>query len=81
VTAADYVVWRNSLGQSVPELGRGADGDGDGIITAADYDVWRAHFGETAAGASLPAGVPEPNALAFTAAGLLVPILVRTRYR
>jgi hypothetical protein len=79
VTAADYVVWRHTLGQTVPELGRGADGDGDGIITAADYDVWRAHFGETAAGASLPTGVPEPNAFAMAAAGLLTLAWVRWR--
>ena len=57
VDAADYVVWRNTLGQTVPNygqtnaaLGTGADGDGDGIITDADYDVWRARFGETASG-------------------------------
>jgi hypothetical protein len=82
VDAADYVVWRNTLGQTVPnygqsnaELGTGADGDGDGIITAADYDVWRARFGEVASGASLPAaGVPEPSSLAlvFTASLLLL---------
>ena len=75
VDAADYVVWRNTLGQTVPNygqsnaaLGTGADGDGDGVITDADYDVWRARFGETASGASLPAaGVPEPGSLAMAA--------------
>jgi hypothetical protein len=84
VDAADYVVWRNTLGQTVPnygqadaELGAGADGDGDGFITAADYDVWRARFGETAAGASLPAtSVPEPTSLAMALAALL-PVLIR----
>ena len=85
VDAADYVVWRNTLGQTVPnygqsnaELGTGADGDGDGIITDADYDVWRARFGETASGASLPAaGVPEPGSLAMAAAAFLLPFLSR----
>jgi hypothetical protein len=73
VDAADYVVWRNTLGQTVAQLGRGADGDGDGVITAADYDVWRARFGETASGASLPAtGLPEPGSLAMAAGALLL---------
>ena len=79
VDAADYVVWRNTLGQTVPNYGQlnaafgsGADGDGDGVITAADYDVWRARFGETASGASLPAaGVPEPTSLVLALAMLL----------
>jgi hypothetical protein len=86
VDAADYVVWRNTLGQTVPKdqqnnplLGTGADGDGDGIITAADYEVWRARFGETAAGAALPAtSVPEPTTLAMALAALL-PLLFRRR--
>jgi hypothetical protein len=69
VDAADYVVWRNTLGQSVAHLGRGADGDGDGVVTPADYDVWRARFGQTAAAASTT-GVPEPGALA-----LAVPVI------
>src|SRR5688572_9519961 len=34
VDAADYVVWRNTLGQTVAQLGRGADGDADGVVTA-----------------------------------------------
>jgi hypothetical protein len=80
VDASDYVVWRNTLGQTVSNygqsnaaLGTGADGDGDGVITAADYDVWRERFGETASGASLPAaGVPEPNVLAIAAAILVL---------
>jgi hypothetical protein len=85
VDAADYVVWRNTLGQTVPnygqlnaEFGSGADGDGDGVITTADFDVWRARFGETATGASLPAtGVPEPGSLAMAAAAFLLLVLPR----
>jgi hypothetical protein len=56
VDAADYVVWRNSLGQTVP-AGTAGDGNGDGMVTSADYDLWRADFGSTGANASLnPAG-------------------------
>jgi T5SS/PEP-CTERM-associated repeat protein len=63
VDAADYVVWRNSLGQSATDLA--ADGNGNGIIDAGDYDVWRAHFGSAAGSGSSANGrfgatVPEP---------------------
>ena len=50
VDAADYVVWRDSLGTAVA-AGTAADGDGDGQITQADYGVWKQHFG-----AMMPAG-------------------------
>ncbi len=65
VDAADYTVWRNSLGQA--GVGLAADGNGDGHITPADYAVWKAHYGQVApaAGSSNSAdrtAVPEPNA-------------------
>ena len=75
VDAADYVVWRQTLGQSVSSSGSGADGDGDGTIDTGDFDIWRAHFGQTAgsgAGAMANAAVPEPATvllLMFAAAG------------
>ena len=72
VDAPDYVVWRNTLGQSPPGLA--ADGDGDGMIDADDYNIWKAHFGQTAgsAGASANAAVPEPTTwiLIIVAAGV-----------
>jgi hypothetical protein len=46
VDAADYTVWRNSLGQI--GAGLAADGDASGTIDAGDYDVWKMHFGQTA---------------------------------
>jgi hypothetical protein len=52
VDAADYVAWRDTLGQNVPP-GTGADGDGDGTISQADYDLWRANFGSAGASAAL----------------------------
>jgi hypothetical protein len=72
VDAADYVVWRNTLGQTVPTLGAGADGDGDGVVRQADFDVWRAKFGVEATGASSQSGeVPEPSAFVLCSTGLL----------
>jgi hypothetical protein len=62
VDAADYVVWRDTLSQTVSP-GSGADGDRSGTIDAPDYDHWRARFGNMIAGgtgASALAAVPEP---------------------
>jgi len=47
VDAADYTLWRNTLGQTGLAHYAGADGNGDGQITQADYNVWRSHYGET----------------------------------
>jgi hypothetical protein len=47
VDAADYAVWRDTLGAVVTAFS-GADGDGNGTVEAGDYDIWRAHFGQTA---------------------------------
>jgi hypothetical protein len=60
VDAADYVVWRDSMGQTGPGLA--ADGNGDEIIDGVDYTIWRAHFGKAAgsSGSLSHALVPEP---------------------
>ncbi|TWT35935.1 Pectate lyase L precursor [Posidoniimonas corsicana] len=58
VDAADYTVWRDSLG-STEDLA--ADGDGSGQVDAADYNVWRTNYGATAA--SSARSVPEPTTL------------------
>ena len=73
VDAADYVVWRKSLGQSGPGLA--ADGNNDSLIDAGDYDVWRANFGTifaTGNGAITGASqVPEPTSLGLLLASFL----------
>lgn len=67
VDAADYVVWRKTLGQTGAGLaadGTGQAGGPDGVVDQLDYDFWRSHFGQTTGGgASVHAAVPEPTAL------------------
>ena len=62
VDARDYIVWRNSNGQTV-SIGTGADGDRNGTIDQGDYLVFRAAFGNTAGSgaATEQAAVPEPT--------------------
>ena len=74
VDAADYSVYRHTLGQT--GFGLAADGNGNNRIDAGDYDVWRAHFGKPTPGAGSSSlsdtAVPEPAALVllmFAAAG------------
>jgi hypothetical protein len=67
VDAADYVVWRRTLG-STTDLRANGDNTGasGGTIDQADYTFWRSHFGMPAGSgvATLSAiSVPEPAAL------------------
>jgi hypothetical protein len=64
VDAADYALWRETLGQS--GHGLAADGNDNDQIDDGDYAVWRAHFGNKSALAativSAPrVAVPEPS--------------------
>ena len=47
VDAADFVLWRKTIGLSIPAFSA-ADGSGNGVVDQADYDIWRANFGRTA---------------------------------
>lgn len=81
VDAADYTVWRNSLGTAVA-AGTAADGNGDGQVTLADYAVWEQHFGAVLpAGAGGAAGVPEPAAWLLGLVGAGLAAVVRGRRR
>jgi hypothetical protein len=53
VDAADYVVWRKTLGQQVLNGGDGADGDMSETIDEGDYDFWRSRFGLTTRGGEI----------------------------
>ncbi len=80
VDAADYVFWRERLGQSTT-LPNEVSGVTPGSVTNEDYGAWRARFGRTSgsgAGAFAPAAVPEPST--WVGAGvLLVFFLAGTR--
>jgi hypothetical protein len=72
VDAADYTVWRGSLGSTA---NLAADGNQNGMVDSGDYDVWKMHFGQTAsgsgAGASSNTAVPEPATLWLLLTGIL----------
>jgi hypothetical protein len=62
VDAADYVVWRKILGQSVMLPNR--DNANSGPISIDDYETLRAQFGEAAcADDENGTSVPEPSAV------------------
>lgn len=59
IGAADYVVWRKTLGRTGITPFSGADGSGNGSIGPEDYTIWRSNFGATGgagAGASVEGG-------------------------
>ncbi len=88
IDAADYLVWRKTMGQMVAH-GSGADANGDGIIDGADYSLWKAHFGATfgtgaGGGARATAAgqsVPEPTSHMLAFASLLCWTRFATRRR
>jgi hypothetical protein len=64
IDAADYVLWRNTLGSN---SNLAADGNGNRVVDSGDYSIWRSQFGMTrGAGAELHGSlgftvlVPEP---------------------
>lgn len=79
VDAADFVVWRQTLGQN--GIGLAADGSGNGTIGQSDYDTWRQNFGSStlAAAAVAAAAVPEPAAGVPIAVGLMLVLAQRMK--
>jgi len=85
VNAADYTVWRNTLG-STTDLRANGDNTGAsaGKIDEADYAFWKSHFGNTSGSGSSSVGaasVPEPSALLLLALGTAGACLTRRRER
>ncbi|HEX5470663.1 MAG TPA: hypothetical protein VFW73_02195 [Lacipirellulaceae bacterium] len=76
VDAADYIIWRKTLGSAAVPSGSGADGNGSGTIDQGDYDLWHMQFGSTAgagAGANLStSAVPEPACCMLLAIGAML---------
>jgi hypothetical protein len=78
VDAADYVVWRKSVGQT--GLSLAADGDGSQAVDDDDYLVWQMNFGETVASgaaSTADAAVPEPTTGVMTLIAALVAVIAR----
>ena len=72
MNAADYTVWRNSLGQSVDRWS-GADGDGDEEIGLGDYTIWKLNFGESlpeADGTTLGGAAPSASSSSLQVAAV-----------
>jgi autotransporter-associated beta strand protein len=72
VNAADYTVWRNSLGTAAVLNNR--DPLNMGNVSEADYTSWKNNFGATLPGAgslSVEGSVPEPSALVLAVLVLL----------
>jgi hypothetical protein len=87
IDAADYVLWRNSNGETVTP-GTAADGNVDGNVSALDYDAWRAAFSNVALtgfGEQLSFGAgsatPEPAASGPLTIFFFLSSLVRRRSR
>jgi hypothetical protein len=74
VDAADYIVWRNTLG-STTDLRANGDNTGASAnrIDQADYLIWKANFGvHFGSGASTSGAIPEPTTLMLFAMGFTI---------
>jgi hypothetical protein len=79
VDAADYVVWRKSLGEIGSDLA--ADGNSDGFVDDSDYEFWRGRIGnlaENGADFQLAGSVPEPATYVGLSVGF---VFVLARWR
>ncbi len=80
VDAADFTVWRSSLGLAGLAPFSGGDGTGDGAVTQADYDVWRNNFGMTLSDVDNRL-VPEPGTMLLSCWGSLMLLAMIRRRR
>ena len=76
VDAADYIVWRQTLGSTSDLRADGySAGASAGVIDQADYDFWKSNFGrQSGSGSTAGIAVPEPTSmkLLLVATGLFV---------
>ncbi len=81
VDAADYVIWRKTLGSSTDQR---ADANLNGVVDAGDYQLWRSNigaFGTSGAGTIANAAVPEPMTLLLLLTGILTITFADARSR
>lgn len=74
VDAADYSVWRDTLGDT--GAGLAADGNGDGEVNAGDLTVWQTAYGSSAGSPPPTNAVPEPLGVSLA---LMAALLATTR--
>jgi hypothetical protein len=79
VDAADYGVWRNSMGQT--GAGMAADGNGNNVVDAADYALWKSNFGRSAFASGSITGTPEPSTWILLTAATISLLLPRRTAR
>jgi hypothetical protein len=69
VNAADYTVWRNTLGS---RTNLAADGNHNQVIDIGDYSVWKSNFGDTPAGVVVGLAIPEPATVVSIAVAMAI---------
>lgn len=71
VDAADYTVWRDTLGD---EVNLRADGNNDGLVDPEDLDIWKSNYGRASSQGSmaLRTVVPEPSACVVAALAIVL---------
>lgn len=77
VNMADYVVWRNTLGQAGLESAHpAADHNHDFLVDSLDYDIWKTSFAGTeplaGLGVASSASVPEPSTVLCAGLGVVL---------
>jgi hypothetical protein len=75
VDAADYIVWRNTRGQSGSLLdadGTGPNGTADGMVNTLDYELWRSNFGTTQSAAGQALVVCGPHSIRLVLIGMCI---------
>ena len=71
VDAADYTIWRDTLGSTTDFR---ADGNGDHVIDQLDYAIWKTHRGQVFSGMAsieVTGNVPEPDCMLMALIGIL----------
>lgn len=72
VDAADYTLWRDSVGLPAGTLPNDPNADGGGTIGSDQYATWRTNYGLSAEDAALSSSaVPAPSALVALCVGVL----------